>query len=75
MLFIRHENLRSKRMKKMLKYFELKYNLIQFKFGRKYYGGDFFLIHAQLCMGNFWSDTKIKSCGSIIIKKERYENK
>lgn len=58
--------------KKILNLLNLKYNLIQFKFGRKYYGGSFYLIHTQLCMGNFWSNKRITSCGSVILNKKTY---
>lgn len=46
---------------------------MQFSFYRKIKRGHYFLIHNTLTMADFWTDVKIKSCGSIIIKDENHE--
>lgn len=56
----------------LIHFLDIDYRAMQFKFGRKYLGGTFYLIKAQLPIGAFWSDVKIESCRSQIIKTETY---
>jgi hypothetical protein len=46
---------------------------MQFRFGRKYIGGKFYLIMPRgLGMGPFWSQQEITSCQSITLEEEEY---
>ncbi len=60
-------------MRKILKELGLKFYIIQFKFGRKFYRGKFYLINTiQLRIAPFWSDYEITSCQSKTLKTEFY---
>lgn len=53
----------------------LKYTLIQYKWGRKLFKGDYYLIQCnglQLTKNPFWSEHKITSCQSQTLGIERY---
>lgn len=51
----------------------MKFRLIQYKFFRKIYGGEYYLIRCiQLNMADFWSEQKITSCQAKIIDYEYY---
>jgi len=58
-------------MKKfIIKHF--KHEAMQFKFMRKWMGGDYFKIQPNLPMGPFWSDIIITNCQSVVTKRESY---
>ncbi len=58
-------------MKIIIKILGLKFNATQYAWGRKMYGGSWYLIYpAGLQMGAFWSDKEIKSCQSYTVEKE-----
>lgn len=62
-------------MKKIIKKILIKFlgfELMQYKFGRKFIKGTFYCIESDITCGEFWSKQEIKSCGSRIIKKETY---
>lgn len=49
------------------------FRLMQFKWGRKWMKGTYYLIIPRgLSMAPFWSDQKITSCQSIVHKEETY---
>jgi len=50
-----------------------KFELMQYKFGRMYIGGNFYYQSFSISVGNFWSDCMIKSCQGRILKTEKYE--
>lgn len=55
----------------IIKFF--KFELMQFKWGRKFIGGKFYYLHpGGLSMAEFWSDQLITSCQTIILKTEEY---
>lgn len=52
---------------------DLKFNLCQFKFWRKMFGGTWYYIYPKgLPVSNFWSDTIITSCQSEVLITEIY---
>lgn len=51
----------------------IKFHLTQYKFGRKWYGGTYYLICNWLPMNIFWSDELITSCGGRALETEIYE--
>lgn len=52
-----------------------KFRVTQYRWGRKLYGGKWYLIYPRgLSMANFWSDIIITSCQSEIINMEDNEN-
>jgi len=53
----------------------IKFYLTQYKFGRKLYGGTYYLIYNWLPMSIFWSDRLITSCGGRALETEVYEQK
>lgn len=57
-----------KRIKK-----SIEFELIQYKWYRKWKGGTYYLIYNWLPMMPFWSTHEIKSCGGRAIKTEVYE--
>jgi hypothetical protein len=60
-------------IKQIILIFGLKFNAIQYKWGRKLFGGKYYLISTiQLGLAPFWSDTEITSCQSKTIKIEDY---
>lgn len=60
-------------MKKLIDLIGLKFYVIQYKWGRKMYGGQWYLIHVKgLPMGNFWSKEQSFSCQAVTIKTEDY---
>lgn len=49
------------------------FRLMQMRWGRKYIGGDFYLIMPRgLAMEPFWSDEEITSCQSITLEEETW---
>lgn len=55
----------------VLTFLNLKFNVIQYAWGRRLYGGTFYLISTiQLRMAPFWSDAEITSCQSKTLKVE-----
>jgi len=51
----------------------MKFELMQFRWYRKWKGGSYYLIYNWLPMFPFWSDKLITSCGSRAIKEEHWE--
>lgn len=51
----------------------LKFELIQYRIFRKFFGGSYYLISNWLPMLPFWSDTLITSCGGKALKEEHYD--
>ena len=63
-----------KAIKIIITVFGLKFNVIQYKWGRKLFGGKYYLISTiQLGMAPFWSDKEITSCQSKTLKTENYQ--
>ena len=61
-------------MRKIIDFFGLDFYLIQYKFGRKFYKGTFYLIRCTaLGLSDFWSEREITSCQSKTIKTETYK--
>lgn len=56
-------------MKKLIIILEL----YDYKYFRKIYGGQWYLISNNLPMLDFWSTKIIKSCDGIVIRYENYE--
>lgn len=57
----------------VLTFLNLKFNVIQYAWGRRLYGGSFYLIETiQLGLAPFWSDAEITSCQSKTLKVEVY---
>lgn len=59
----------------VLKFLNLKFDVIQYAWGRKLYKGTFYLIETQglrLNKNPFWSDKEIISCQSKTLVIERY---
>jgi hypothetical protein len=54
--------------------FDLEFELIQYKFYRKWKGGTYYLIWNWLPMYPFWSKELITNCGGRAIKIETYGN-
>ena len=50
----------------------MKFELMQWKWYRKWKGGSYCLIRTWLPMADFWTDKLIKSCGGRAIKEEHY---
>lgn len=51
-----------------------KHDVTQWTWGRELYGGAWYLINPRgLSMGSFWSDKRITSCQSEVIKCEFYK--
>ena len=50
-----------------------KFELMQYRFGRKYIGGNFYYQTFGISVCDFWSDCIIKSCQGTILKTEKYE--
>ena len=48
------------------------FELIQYRWYRKWKGGTYYLIRNWLPMFDFWSDELITSCGGRAIKTETY---
>ena len=63
----------TNKIKNIIDFLGLKFYITQYKSGRKFYGGTWYLIWNWLPMNIFWSDIKIKSCGGRVIEKEYYE--
>jgi len=54
----------------------MKFFITQFQWGRKWYGGKWYLINAiQLRIAPFWTDQQINSCQAKTIKTEEYKFK
>jgi hypothetical protein len=52
-------------------FFGLKFNITQYEFGRKWYGGEWHYVQVTgLGLAPFWSDTEITSCQATTLKKE-----
>ena len=52
---------------------DLKFNVTQYRWGRKLYRGTWYYIDPKgLSMAPFWSDTEITSCQSQTLGIERY---
>ena len=51
----------------------IKFHLTQYKFGRKLYGGTYYLIWNWLPMSILWSEILITSCGGRALETESYE--
>jgi hypothetical protein len=51
----------------------IEFELIQYKWYRKWKGGTYYLIYNWLPMTPFWSKELITSCGGRSIKTENYE--
>ena len=49
----------------------MKFDLMQYKWYRKWKGGTYYLIYNRICLP-FWSDEMIYSCGGIALKTETY---
>jgi hypothetical protein len=61
-------------MKKLIIRF-FRFQIMQYKWGRKFIGGKFYLLYPRgLQMADFWSDEIITSCQTIILKTEEYKN-
>lgn len=60
-------------MKRLIKVLGLKFEVIQYKWGRKLFKGDYYLIYNWLPMNIFWSDKLIISCGGRALETEKYE--
>ena len=60
-------------IKNLIKFLGLKFEITQYKFGRKLFGGEYYLIYNWLPMLPFWSDELITSCGGRAIKTEKYK--
>lgn len=53
--------------------FGLHFKVTQYRWGRKLYGGNWYLIETiQLRMAPFWSDIEIKSCQSKTLQTEQH---
>ena len=50
----------------------MKFELMQFKWYRKWKGGDYYLIWNWLPMNVFWANRVITSCGGRAIEEEHY---
>jgi hypothetical protein len=53
----------------------MKFELMQYKWYRKWRGGSYYLIWNWLPMTPFWSDSLITSCGGRALKEEHYPKK
>ncbi|MEY4573750.1 MAG: hypothetical protein RLZ10_3056 [Bacteroidota bacterium] len=53
----------------------MKFQLMQYRWYRKWKGGTYYLIYNWLPMHTFWSDKLITSCGGRAIEIEHYPNK
>jgi hypothetical protein len=63
----------KKIIRKVIKFLELEFNVTQYKWGRKLFGGEWYLIFPRgLPMGTFWSDKQITSCRSETLQIEKY---
>ena len=51
----------------------MKFELMQYKWYRKWKGGDYYLIWNWLPMNTFQSDKLITSCGGRAIKEEHHK--
>ena len=60
-------------MKKLIEILGLRFEVIQYKWGRKLFKGEYYLIYNQLPMNIFWSDKLITSCGGKALETEIYE--
>lgn len=58
-------------MKKILTYL-FGYELMQFKFGRKFLKGDFYYVYVQGLGLVFWTEHFVDCCQSVIVKTEKY---
>lgn len=56
----------------VISFLNLKFNVTQYKWGRRLYGGKYYLIKTDLRMNTFWAETQITSCGGKTIKQESY---
>ena len=57
----------------VLTFLNLKFNVTQYRWGRKLYKGTWYYIDPRgLSMCSFWSDTEITSCQSQTLGIERY---
>lgn len=56
----------------VISFFGLKHAVVQYKWGRRLYGGSWYLIWNWLPMNVFWSDKLITSCGGRAVECEFY---
>ena len=57
----------------VLKFLGLKFEITQYRCGRKLFGGKYYYIFPKgLIMGCFWSDQQITSCLSETLEIEEY---
>ena len=49
----------------------MKFDLMQYRWYRKWKGGTYYLIYNWICLP-FWSDKMIYSCGGRALKTETY---
>ena len=57
-------------MKKLIEISGLKFEVIQYRWGRKLFKGEYYLIYSWLPMNIFWSDKLITSCGGKALETE-----
>jgi len=50
----------------------MRFELMQWKWYRKWKGGSYYLIRTWLPMNDFWTDKLITSCGGRAVKEEHY---
>ena len=60
-------------MKKLIEILGLRFEVIQYKWGRKLFKGGYYLIYNWLPMNIFWSDKLITNCGGKSLETEKYE--
>ena len=59
-------------MKKLIKLLGLKFNVTQYRFGRKIFGGTWYLVKTTLPMPSFWTDSLAANTMGKVLKKEKY---
>jgi hypothetical protein len=59
-------------LRNVISFLGLKFTVTQYKWGRKLYGGSWYLIWNWLPMYAFWCENMITSCGGRAVKCEFY---
>ena len=64
----------KKKIRRILTLLGLQFRATQYEWGRKLYGGNWYLIYNWLPMNIFWSNKLITSCGGRALETEQYEH-
>lgn len=59
----------------LIVFLDLSHKVTQHQWGRKLFGGGWYLIRTNLTMADFWSSTNISSCGGRSIALKFYDNR